>query len=168
MTTIHCPSRALVALALLATSGLSEANGINPPRPAELALVQATCYEDPEAETPSMFRSHLVGGRVDDVVEFRSGRQGLEESPIANVRRIAFDSQPVVDGFVKAKIALRNRLRAVEGSVKVRNGDKPILLTGFLESGERVEIPMTKCVQIEFFVVSDGTDAPKGPPAKKF
>jgi len=159
-------SRGLVVLALCGTSGLAEANGINPPRPAELALVQATCYEDADADTPSMFRSHLVGGRTDDVVEFRGARQLLEESPIANVRRIAFDSQSVVDGFVKAKISLRNRLRPVEGSVRVRNADKPIVLAGFLESGERVEVPMTKCVQIDF-VVLDRPDAPRTPVKKK-
>ncbi len=138
-------------------------NGINPPRPSELALVQTTCHLDPAPGAPSsIFRSRLAGSRNADRLEFRVGKQGEpeESESLSMVERIAFRSRAVsTDGYAKATIALRNRPEPVEASVKVREGANQIVVAGFRENGQRVEVPLVKCVQLEFVVPGAESDA---------
>lgn len=156
-------TRTCIALAALSPLAPAFGNGINPPRPAELALIQATCLEAPNAESPSLFRSRLVGGKDAGRLEFRSGQPPRNQSEsLSVVTSVVLESKVVsADGYAKGKIALRDRDKPVEGSVKVRDGANEIAVAGFRENGERVEIPLLACVQIDFAVPGAAGEAPR-------
>src|SRR5688572_28481878 len=116
-------TRSFLLLAAALATWPAFGNGINPPRPAELALVQARCVEDPEnnPDAPSIYRAGVSGGKQADVIEFRASKAGIEQAPIANVKAVVIDDKSADGaGFVKGTVVLRNRLQPQKGTVKIR------------------------------------------------
>lgn len=128
-----------------------EANGINPPRPVGSETVVVSCVDRASGGITILQRAQISDGNSSRSLEVQLGNDAPRTVQLSQLRRLQFHSgKPRPDGFVNATLELAEPVFVGKAIVKVRTGNKPVLISGFSTASERAALSLGSCKELEF------------------
>ncbi len=172
---VLCGVSVNVVLLCCVVTNRADANGINPPRPAQPVEVEASCTEKKSGAITVLKKARLLsdesGGSLEVMLDAKPRGAPAQRVELGQINKIVFaGKKPTKDGFVKAMLDLIEPNFSGEGLVRIRQDKTSIILSGFRDTTERVELPIERCRKLVFMQRSPITevrkDVPKLPPPK--
>lgn len=125
-------------------------NGINPPRPSGSATVALSCIDRSSGDSTTVLRAKIItGDEATAWLDVRIGKSAPQRLQLSQIIQIQMPSgKTVANGFTKATLEIRDPDYTGAGSVQIKIKGKPVRISGFSPTLERVELPLNSCKKI--------------------
>lgn len=143
----------IAATNLLAYVASLSANGINPPRPTDSAIVEAKCLS--KNATISLTRARLSA----EAIDIKLSSTETVAVKLADVKRIKLDeTAKSTGGFVSAEVELLQPKYSGAAAISIRQDGKRLTLSGFDANRKRVAFDIGKCNLLEVTVKAGASE----------
>ena len=144
-------------------------NGRQPPRPANVSPIKATCSERSGGVRHEILRARIISGGEGSSQMLSVLTGGIrEELALADIKRLALPTAQVNgEGFMKATVVRREGTEEIGTLVQVKSGSSKVRLAGFKSDGTAINIDLSRCKGLEFSPAAGGaSDFSERPAAK--
>lgn len=146
----HLQRYGITTLLLILLSLPANGNGINPPRPSGSATIALSCIDRSSGDSTTVLRAKIItGDEPAGWLDVRIGKSAPQRLQLSQIIQIQMPSgKAIANGFTKATLEIHDPDYTGAGWVHVKNKGKPIRISGFTPTRERIELPLDSCKKI--------------------